>query len=56
MSKEEVIALMETSKSEEEWDANCDIVKERCDGYPDFWYTTMITSGRMYTIVNGWSK
>jgi len=26
MTKEEVVALMESSKSEEEWDANCDVV------------------------------
>ncbi len=45
MSKQEVIMLMETSTSAQEWNDNCDKVKAACDGYPDFWWETMITSG-----------
>lgn len=44
-TKEGVVTLMRSSKNEEEWDRNCDIVKEANGGYPPFWYTTIITSG-----------
>ncbi len=45
MNEEEVLSLMSGSKSEAEWNANCDKVKKACDGYPDFWYGAIITSG-----------
>jgi len=45
MNREEVIALMKISKSETEWNANCDKVKEACGGYPDYWYPDIIGSG-----------
>lgn len=56
MTEQEVIDLMETSKSEQEWNDNCDEVKRRCNGYPSFWYGTMIMSGRLTRIKlkNGW--
>ena len=45
MEKSEVIALMESSKSDREWNANCDKVKEACNGYPDYWYSAIVLSG-----------
>ena len=42
MTPEEVKKLMESSKSEEEWNKNCDIVKSKCGGYPDFWYSLLV--------------
>ena len=41
----EVIKLMESSQSAEEWNANCDKVKKANGGYPDFWYTSIVLSG-----------
>jgi hypothetical protein len=37
--------LMESSKSQIEWNANCDKVKKANNGYPDFWYALIILSG-----------
>lgn len=45
MTQEQVVALMETSRSPEEWNNNCDLVKRQCDGYPNFWYSEIILSG-----------
>jgi len=44
MKKEEVIKLMKSSKSEAEWNNNCDKVKKECGGYPDFWYEEIVKS------------
>jgi len=45
MNEKQVIELMSSSKNESEWNDNCDKVKEACNGYPDFWYNTIILSG-----------
>ena len=45
MNKEQVVQLMDSSKSRAEWDANCDKVKGACGGYPDFWYEAIVNSG-----------
>lgn len=45
MSQEQVVALMSSSKSEKEWNDNCDKVKRACGGYPSFWYGAIIMSG-----------
>jgi len=45
MTEEEVVDLMKSSKSEAEWNTNCDKVKASCDGYPNFWYSAIILSG-----------
>lgn len=42
---EGVAALMRTSKTEDEWNANCDAVKSANDGYPNFWFATVLASG-----------
>lgn len=46
MTEKEVVALMQSSKSESEWNANCDKVKSAFDGdYPDFWFKAIMLSG-----------
>ena len=45
MNEQEVVALMKSSKSEDEWNANCDKVKKVCGGYPPFWYSAIVLSG-----------
>lgn len=45
MNEQEVVALMKSSKSEVQWNANCDKVKKACGGYPDFWYSAIVVSG-----------
>ena len=45
MDEDTVVALMESSTSAQEWDANCDKVKEACGGYPDFWWAAIKLSG-----------
>jgi len=47
MSRKEVVALMKSSRSEPEWNANCDKVKVACGGYPDFWFAAIVQSGLM---------
>lgn len=42
---ERVVRLMENSKSEEEWNANCDKVKAAHNGYPDWWCKEIMMSG-----------
>lgn len=45
MNQEEVVELMKSSKSEAEWNANCDKVKKAFGGYPAFWYGAIVLSG-----------
>jgi hypothetical protein len=54
MTKQEVLNLMSSSKSEMEWDANCDKVKklvrdgvitDRSGDYPSYWFSEVIMSG-----------
>ena len=54
MTPEEVKKLMESSKSEEEWNENCDTVKSKCNGYPDFWYASIILGGVLRESQNNW--
>ena len=54
MTETEVLNLMRSSKSEAEWNDNCDIVKKKCDGYPGFWFGLMIVSGELAEIQNNW--
>ena len=42
---EGVAAHMSESKSEEDWNARCDQVKEANGGYPRFWFATVLASG-----------
>jgi hypothetical protein len=45
MTEQEVVDLMKSSKTEDEWNANCDKVKKAFDGYPSFWFSAIILSG-----------
>lgn len=52
MTKEECIELMKSSKSDLEWDQNCDKVKRAHDGqYPEYWFETFIRSGLISQIL-----
>jgi hypothetical protein len=50
MNQEQVVALMKTSRTEKEWNDNCDKVKAACNGYPSFWYGAIVVSGLMREI------
>lgn len=54
MTQAEVVALMKSSKSEDEWNANCDKVKKACGGYPGFWYSAIILSGLLNQVQSNW--
>jgi hypothetical protein len=54
MTEKEVVELMSSAKSEEEWDANCDKVKRACGGYPEFWYQAIILSGLARRVSATW--
>lgn len=46
MTEQQVVELMSSSKSEDEWNKNCDVVKAYHQGqYPAFWYKSIIASG-----------
>lgn len=46
MTQQEVIELMKSSKSEQEWNDNCEEVKSSFRGrYPGYWYEEVILSG-----------
>jgi hypothetical protein len=56
MLKEDVVKLMSSSKTEEEWNANCDKVKDAHNGdYPNYWYETFLVSGLMSKITSNFS-
>jgi hypothetical protein len=42
MNQQQVIELMESSKSADEWNSNFDKVKSVCNGYPAFWFPSII--------------
>lgn len=52
MTEKEVIDLMESSKNENEWDTNVDIVKKKCNGYPTFWYSKIVASGLAAKVIS----
>ena len=48
MTEQEVVELMQSSKTEQEWTNNCDKVKAVFgNDYPAFWYKAIIASGLM---------
>lgn len=54
---ENVVKLMESSKNENEWNANCDKVKKSNDSnYPDFWYKAIVISGVTSKTQATWHK
>lgn len=54
MTEEQVVSLMESSKSESEWNANCNKVTVACGGYPDFWYASIVLSGLVGRVAMSW--
>ena len=54
MTEQEVVDLMKSSKSEEDWNANCDRVKEANGGYPPFWYRAIVASGLAREVSARW--
>lgn len=56
MTHNQVISLMESSKSEAEWNENCDKVKKACNGYPDYWFSDIIVSGLAARVQATWSN
>lgn len=46
MEKQEVLDLMRSSSNNQEWNKNCDTVKEaHNNSYPSYWYVEVILSG-----------
>ena len=56
MEKEHVLELLKSSKSEQEWNKYCDIIKKKCGGYPSWWYQEIILSGFAYNVRSSWLK
>lgn len=54
MTEQDVVALMKSSKSEREWNSNCDKVKATCKGYPPFWYKAIVLSGVLAETSMAW--
>jgi hypothetical protein len=53
--QEDIVALMKSSKSESEWNDNCDEVKIANGGdYPSFWFSLIVLSGVMSETMAGW--
>jgi hypothetical protein len=53
MTKEECIALMKSSRDDNEWNHNCAKVKAaHGGGYPNYWYSTFIASGMINEILS----
>lgn len=53
---EQVVRLMEGSKSENEWNVNCDKVQAAHKGYPDWWYGAIVMSGVAAKTREKWQK
>ncbi len=57
VTQDEVILLMDSSKTEQEWNDNCDKVKAAHDGrYPDYWFMSIVLSGLRDRCVEKFSK
>jgi len=54
--EENVVNLMRSSKTESEWNNNCDLVKEANNGYPGWWYRAIILKGILgkTRLLGGW--
>lgn len=55
MTEAQVVELMKSSTNEQEWNDNADKVKNACDGYPDFWYSTIVMSGVMAEVTGNFN-
>lgn len=52
--REDVVALMESSQNETEWNDNCDAVKRAFGGYPNWWYEAIMMSGVGHRVQQSW--
>jgi hypothetical protein len=53
--EKDVVELMQSSKSEEEWNKNCRHVKTANNGqYPSFWWKAVILSNLAEKTANAW--
>lgn len=50
----EYFDLLESCRSEEDWDKACDRIKSE-GGYPSDWYATVVLSGLMARIAARWN-
>ena len=53
---EQVVSLMSSSKSEKEWNSNCDKVTAAFKGYPDWWYEKIVISRIAAKTQASWGK
>lgn len=51
---EGVKALMRSSRSEEEWNDNCNAVKRANGGYQAFWFGAVVLSGLAAEVKDSW--
>ena len=54
MTEEQVIELMSSCATREQWNAAADRVKRECRGYPHFWYSAIIESGLAMRVAANW--
>ena len=54
MTEKQVVELMSSATSEQDWNDKCDQVKAACGGYPDFWFPLIVVSGLAATVQAGW--
>jgi len=53
-TEKDVVALMKSSCNEQEWNKNCDKVKAANNGYPEFWFETIVLSGVLAETRRNW--
>lgn len=54
MTEQEVVDLMESSQTEQEWNNNATKVKQACGGYPAFWFKAIVLSGLINRVAQRW--
>ena len=54
-TESDVIKLLESSQSEQEWNKNCNEIKAANDGhYPGFWFQEVVVNGLMAHVSSRW--
>lgn len=57
MTEQQVIRLMQSSKSADKWNANAAKVKMAHEGrYPEFWWRAIMESGLMVAVAKTWEQ
>ena len=54
MNCREVVDLMTSATSEKDWNSKCNQVKDACEGYPSFWFSSIILSGLADRVRTSW--